>query len=105
MADNKSISYNKPDINTHSLPPPLPRSKNLRPPKRPSSQLDRDIDTLMYDDLGRIIGYDGKLLKDPVEVQASYTEFKLNAMKFGGGAKSFWDLTKMSTQGNFKEDL
>jgi hypothetical protein len=93
------VNYKTPDIASHSLPP---NSGNLRGPK---TRLDREIDTLLYDDLGRIIGYDGKLLKAPVEVNASYAEFKINAMKFNGGANSFWDLTKMSKYGNVKDDL
>lgn len=100
----KKIYYREPDINTHSLPPSAGRVSRLRKPKEYRSVLDKEINSLLYDDIGRIIGVDGKLFITEAEDNASYTQFKMNSLKFSSGANTFWDLTKMS-KGNYKVDI
>ena len=78
------------------MPPSTERKTRLRKPKEFRSQLDNDLNSLLYDDLGRVIGANGKLFVTSAEDKATITEFKLNSLKFGGGANSFWDLTRMS---------
>jgi hypothetical protein len=78
------------------LPPSIDRKTRLRKPKGFTTQLDSEINSLLYDDLGRVIGANGKLFITAAEDKATITEFKLNSLKFGGGANSFWDLTRMS---------